>query len=308
MLEYFSYFDTKKKYEDSLLKNKVKKFFGIKEKDNGENSNNVSKSGNNGQGANESSADKKEKKKKAKAEKKDSKEKKKARKLLKESRKNELNLQKELNSLRVDINGEDNKSFIKSNSFSLPEVVERKINDKNFSPIYSPNDNEKYLKFNPIFVQLKIEMLYGSYNIQTLHTQNYLINDNVYMMELMTFDPKKLLISYLPKETRLGISLYVLNRDLSSKAELGSAQIPVFNQNDEMLSGEIKLNIWPLFHIYPRVNCCDQFLMKSNKLKEFCYIVLKFPKFSSPMLYTEKNQFSKIKLKIYLCLINLMMQ
>ena len=197
MLEYFSYFDTKKKYEDSLLKNKVKKFFGIKEKDNGENSNNVSKSGNNGQGANESSADKKEKKKKAKAEKKDSKEKKKARKLLKESRKNELNLQKELNSLRVDINGEDNKSFIKSNSFSLPEVVERKINDKNFSPIYSPNDNEKYLKFNPIFVQLKIEMLYGSYNIQTLHTQNYLINDNVYMMELMTFDPKKLLILYM---------------------------------------------------------------------------------------------------------------
>ena len=295
MLEYFSYFDTKKKYEDSLLKNKVKKFFGIKEKDNGENSNNVSKSGNNGQGANESSADKKEKKKKAKAEKKDSKEKKKARKLLKESRKNELNLQKELNSLRVDINGEDNKSFIKSNSFSLPEVVERKINDKNFSPIYSPNDNEKYLKFNPIFVQLKIEMLYGSYNIQTLHTQNYLINDNVYMMELMTFDTKKLLISYLPKETRLGISLYVLNRDLSSKAELGSAQIPVFNQNDEMLSGEIKLNIWPLFHIYPRVNCCDQFLMKSNKLKEFCYIVLKFPKFSSPMLYTEKNQFSDEK-------------
>jgi len=26
---------------------------------------------------------------------------------------------------------------------------------------------------------------------------------------------------------------------------------------------------------------------------EFCYIILKFPKFSSPMRYTEKNQFSE---------------
>ena len=299
MLEYYSYFDTKKKYEDSLFKNKVKQFFGIKEKNKGSNANNNNRSGNNSEGLNESETENKESKKKLKAEKKDkkkeSKEKNKARKLLKESRKNEFNLQKELNSLRVDINGEDKKSGSKLNSSSLPDVVERKINDKNFSPIYSPTDDEKYLKFTPIFVQLKIEMLYGSYNIQILHTQNYLINDNVYMMELMTFDTKKLLISYLPKETRLGISLYVLNRDLSSKAELGSAQIPVFNQNDEMLSGEIKINLWPLFHIYPRVNCCDQFLMKSNKIKEFCYIILKFPRFSSPMLYTEKNQFSKEK-------------
>ena len=184
------------------------------------------------------------------------------------------------------------------------------------------------------------------------------------------FDTKKILISCLPKEARLGITIFVLNKDLSLKAELGSAQIPIFDEKDEMLSGEIRVNIWPLFQINPRVNCCDQFLVKSQTIKrnppstksylkeklikykneieekernlndlkgpykknikkknlfnssvksndklnqnkidislwenhhhdnesynrnEFCYIILKFPKFSSPMKYTEKNQFS----------------
>jgi phosphatidylinositol-4,5-bisphosphate 3-kinase len=195
-------------------------------------------------------------------------------------------------------------------------------------------------------------------------------------MEVMTFDTKKLLINNLPKESRLGITVFVINKDSSLKVELGSGQIAIFNEKDEMLSGDIKINLWPLFQINPRVNCCDEFLVKSQIIKhktastksyvkeklknlkgdkryrnkernkyfnnikspykkvlkkatffsqtsyktndklnynsyeissgdnlfinkgdynknEFCYIILKFPKFSSPMRYTEKNQFSE---------------
>ncbi len=116
-------------------------------------------------------------------------------------------LQEKLNYLKVNPGGEDNKVGLLGNllnSTSFPDAVERKINELNVNPFYplphQKNMNYKYLNFNPIFIQLKIELLYGSYDIQTLFTQNYLINDNVYMMEVMTFDTKKLLINNLPKE------------------------------------------------------------------------------------------------------------
>ena len=396
MLEYFSEFPTKEEYENSLFKNRVKKFFHIKDKENNSNSNtHYHKTGIIEQGniindttiVNEevnvkkkSSAEKKEEEKDLK---KELKEKRNAKKLLRKSRKNETILQEKLNYLKVNPGGEDNKVGLLGNllnSTSFPDAVERKINELNVNPFYplphQKNMNYKYLNFNPIFIQLKIELLYGSYDIQTLFTQNYLINDNVYMMEVMTFDTKKLLINNLPKESRLGITVFVINKDSSLKVELGSGQIAIFNEKDEMLSGDIKINLWPLFQINPRVNCCDEFLVKSQIIKhktastksyvkeklknlkgdkryrnkernkyfnnikspykkvlkkatffsqtsyktndklnynsyeissgdnlfinkgdynknEFCYIILKFPKFSSPMRYTEKNQFSE---------------
>ena len=398
MLEYFSEFPTKEEYENSLFKNKVKRFFGIKDKnkDNNSNSNiHFHKTGIIEQGITVSettivnedinvnvkkktSAEKKEEEKDLK---KDLKEKRNAKKLLKKSMEKEMNLQNKINFLGVS-SEEDNKNNILGNllnSISFPDVVERKINELNVNPFYpfphQKNMNYKYLNFNPIFIQLKIQILYGSYEIQALYTQHYLINDNVYMKEIMTFDSKKLLINCLPKEARLGITVFVVNKDSSLKVELGSGQIPIFNEKDEILSGEIRINLWPLFQINPRVNCCDQFLVKSqiikrkpastksylkeklkgiksikkNKFKErdkylhsnrskkisqkkkniysqasfksfdksnsniydissgnnpiiknetynkneFCYIILNFPKFSSPMRYTEKNQFSE---------------
>ena len=381
MLEYFSDFPTKEEYESSLFKNKVKKFFGLYEKNKEKY---PKKAENIEQGTIisdvvENKAKKKsEKKEEEKDLKKELKEKRNAKKLLKKSRKRETDIQKNLNFLKVC--SDENKSGALGNflnSSSYPDAVERRISELDVNPFYAlKNVNYKYLKFNPIFIQIQIQMLYGSYDIQTIYTQNYLINENVYMREIMAFDPKKLLISCLPKETRLGITIYVLNKESSLKAELGSAQISIFDENDEMLSGDIRVNIWPLFQINPRVNCCDQFLVKSkiisrpsastksylkekliqykqerknknserekylhyikspfkknNKKKniynqssfklndrtnenkmdlsfsenhyldnesynrdEFCYIILKFPKFSSPMKYTEKKQFTE---------------
>ena len=384
MLDYFSDLPSKEEYQNSLFKNKVKKFFGIGEKNKGSNKNAHSKkSGNNGDEINFPNEDNKnktaqEKKEEEKDKKKELKEKRKAIKLLKNSRKKEIDLQKKLNFLNVESNKEEGKNGFLDNLInfqSLPDVVERKINELNLYPFYplqhQKEKNYKYLNFNPIFIQLKIDMLYGSYEIQSLFTKNYLINDNVYLMEVMTFDTKKLLIKCLPKESRLGITVFILNKDSSLKVELGSCQIPIFDENDEILSGQKKINIWPLFQINSRVNCCDQFLVKSEKLKPkpastksylkeklmrykgdkknkekdkniidnrssskknekkvnffakktirsnerfkynsneinnedeyindngynsngFCYIILKFPKFSSPMRYSEKNQF-----------------
>ena len=162
----------------------------------------------------------------------------------------EMNLQNDINFLRVS-KEEDNKNNILGNllnSISFPDVVERKINELNVNPFYpfphQKNMNYKYLNFNPIFIQLKIQILYGSYEIQALYTQHYLINDNVYMKEIITFDSKKLLINCLPKEARLGITVFVVNKDSSLKVELGSGQIPIFNEKDEILSGEIRINLW----------------------------------------------------------------
>ena len=383
MLDYFIDLPSKEEYQNSLFKNKVKKFFGFGDKNKNSNKNKSKKSGNNidenifsnEENNNKTSEEKKEEEKDLK---KELKEKKKAIKLLKNSRKKEIELQKKLNFLNVESNKEDGKNGFFDNLINfqtLPDVVERKINELNLYPFYplqhQKDKNYKYLNFNPIFIQLKIDMLYGSYEIQSLYTKNYLINDNVYIMEVMIFDTKKLLIKCLPREARLGITIFILSKDSSLKVELGSCQIPIFDENDEILSGQKKINIWPLFQINPRVNCCDQFLVKSEKLKpkpastksylkeklmrykddkknkekdknindnnssskksekkvnfftkkkfkqnemlknnyneinigdkndkingynsnEFCYIILKFPKFSCPMRYTERNQF-----------------
>ena len=279
MLEYFCDLPTKEEYENSLFKNKVKKFFGIKDNENDKNKGNNSnvqyqKSGIIQQGTiiNENTivnedVNPKKKKELEKDKKKEAKEKKKAKKILKKSRQKENLLQKDLNFLKVNVN--ENKNVLYSN---FPDAIERRINELNINPFYPLPEqkyiNYKYLNFNPIFIQLKIEILYGSYDIQSLFTQNYLINDNVYMMEVMTFDTKKLLINCLPKEARLGISVFVVNKDSSLKTELGSGQIPIFDEKDEMLSGEIVVNLWPLFQINPRVNCCDQFLVKKSQDKQ----------------------------------------
>jgi len=114
---------------------------------------------------------------------------------------------------------------------------------------------------------IKIELLYGSYDIEAHYSKNYIINDNIDIMEKIYFNPDKLIISHLPRETRLGITAFLLDKECSSKTEIGSGQLSLFDEKGEFISGEIKINLWPLFKINPRINCCEQFLMKSEKIK-----------------------------------------
>ena len=292
MLGYFNEFSTKEEYENSLFKNKVQKFFGCAAK----NKNNMFlmsqahfhragpiESGkinyentlNNSPTMNEESKKKNkiEMKNQEEDRKKELKEKNKNINLIKKSLKKEIELQNKLNFLRL--SKADTSTNLKKNfmftSASYPEDIEKKLNKLQSNPFYPfPHQkytNYKHLKFYPIFISIKIELLYGSYDIDSYMSKNYIINDNIDIMEKIYFNPDKLIISHLPRETRLGITAFILSKDTNSKIEIGSGQISLFNEKGEFISDEIKVNLWPLFKINPRINCCEQFLMKSQIIK-----------------------------------------
>ena len=288
MLGYFNDFQTKEEYENSLFKNKVQKFFGCTKKTNSSFHSNphFHRSGiiepgklnndNNNTNANNEDSKKKskiEKKNQEQDRKKELKEKKNTIRLIKESTRRENSLQKKLNFLRINKAEAEsqNNSFIKkfTPSSSYPEDTVKKLNKFQTNPFYpfphQKNLNYKHLKFSPTFIQIKIELLYGSYDIEEHYSKNYIINDNIDIMEKICFNTDSLIVSHLPRETRLGITAFILNKDNST--EIGSGQLPLFNEKGEFVSDEIKINIWPLFKINPRINCCEQFLMKSKTIK-----------------------------------------
>ena len=289
MLGYFNEFQTKEEYESSLLKNKVQKFFGCTPKTNSGGvqltqthyhrsgiieTNKINNNDNNSNNEDLKKKSKIEKKNQEQDRKKELKEKKNTINLIRKSTKNETELQNKLNFLRLSKVGADSQNILFKyifNSSNYPEDTERKINKLQTNPFY-PFPQQKYLnykhiKFSPTFIMIKIDILYGSYDIESHYSKNYIINDNIDIMEKIYFNPDKLIISHLPRETRLGITAFLLNKECSSKVEIGSGQLPLFNERGEFLSSEIKVNLWPLFKINPRINCCEQFLMKSQTIK-----------------------------------------
>jgi hypothetical protein len=237
MLGYFNDFQTKEEYESSLFKNKVQKFFGCK-KNEGKQPNshpqyhrsgpiNPNKFGNDN---NEDSKkkNKDEKKSQEQDKKKEQKEKKNTINLIKRSTRYEIDLQNKLNFLRLGKQGAESPNIIYKyifNSSNYPEDTEKKINRLQTTPFYPlPNQKDpshKHIKFPPTFVMIKIELLYGSYDIESYYSKNYIINDNIDIMEKIIFNPDKLIISHLPRETRLGITAFLLNKECSSKTEIG---------------------------------------------------------------------------------------
>ena len=242
---------------------------------------------------------------------------------------------------------------------TFTEEIERKKIFLENNPIYfGENLSDKHLKYNPIFIQIKFTLLYGSYEIETVTSDYYIINKyNINMMENIIFNNEKLIISHLPRETRLGITLLILNKELKNPFEIGSCQLTLFDEDGNFNEGEIKLNIWPFFKIEPRINCCDNFyriknnneilknkeinknldsniinnysisenidinkkilnnniknknknlnkkdieikenypIFKEKKInkEDYCVIILKFPKFSKPLSFIEKDPIS----------------
>ena len=290
MLGYFNEFQNKEDYESSLLKNKVQKFFGCTQKNSSGltmSQTHFHRSGNieSGKVSNDNinnNMNSEESKKKSKQErknqeqdrKKELKEKRNTINLIRKSTKNETELQNKLNFLRLNKAGADSQNNLFKyifNSSSYPEDTERKINKLQTNPFYpflhQKHLNYKHIKFSPTFITIKVELLYGSYDIESYYSKNYIINDNIDIMEKIYFNPDKLIISHLPRETRLGITVFIVNKECTSKTEIGSGQLPLFNERGEFISDEIKINLWPLFKINPRINCCEKFLMKSQTIK-----------------------------------------
>ena len=284
MLEYFNDFQTKDEYESSLFKNKLQKIFGCSKKTVKKSSNNPNyhrsgvidpnKIGNNNTNEDSKKKSKTEEKDQEQDKKKEQKEKKITINLIRKSAERENDLQNKLNFLRLGKSGTDSQGniiykYLKSSSY--PEDTKEKIDKLQSTPFYpfpnQKNTNYKHIKFSPTFIMIKIELLYGSYDIEAHYSKNYIINDNIDIMEKIYFNPDKLIISHLPRETRLGITAFLLDKECSSKTEIGSGQLSLFDEKGEFISGEIKINLWPLFKINPRINCCEQFLMKSEKIK-----------------------------------------
>ena len=172
-------------------------------------------------------------------------------------------------------------NLIKKNSTILSH--ENTINTKT-DIIFSRDDYvlNKYKNFllkkhpaelmNPVYIRIKIYLLYGSYCMQKFQTEPYLIKNFIKINDKIIFNDKDnhTLISHLPLETRIAIRIKAYDHKLSKGFTLGCCQIPLFKENGQMQNGNIEFEIWPNVKIFPRVNISTPFarkLVSEEKLK-----------------------------------------
>jgi len=145
---------------------------------------------------------------------------------------------------------------------------------KKFFPTFSL---EKYPSlFVPVYIRIKIYILYGCYCIKKFYTQPYLLKDFILLNETITLDGNYCLISHLPFETRLGFTIKAFDSKLEKKFILGSCQIPLYKESGLFNTGEIQYNFWPNVKIFPRVVITTPFSKKIN-IKKSGNINLKLP-------------------------------
>ena len=125
-------------------------------------------------------------------------------------------------------------------------------------------DNHPEELIMPIFIRVKIYLLYGSYCLHKFKTQPYLLKDFIKMNENIVFNDKDnhCLISHLPYETRIGIRIKAYDQKLCKGFILGSCQIPLYNNFGQMHKGNIDCFLWPNVKINSRVISQQQFSKK----------------------------------------------
>jgi len=67
------------------------------------------------------------------------------------------------------------------------------------------------------------------------------------MSTLMSVDSNKCLISNLPFETRIALTIEAYDKLIKNDKyfNLGSCQIPLYRSDGQIQSGHLKINIWP---------------------------------------------------------------
>ena len=149
-----------------------------------------------------------------------------------------------------------------SNEFEFLEYYSLK---KKFFPLFTL---EKYpLLFIPIYIRIKVYILYGCFCVKKFYTKPYLIKDFIFLNENIVLDGNQFLISHLPFETRIGLTIKAFDAKFSKKYTLGSCQIPLYKDTGEFNSGEIEFQFWPNVKIFPRVVYSTPF-SKKRKEKE----------------------------------------
>ena len=153
-------------------------------------------------------------------------------------------------------------------------------NLNNFNINYTSNkfkafilDNHPEELIKPVFIRVKIYLLYGSYCLQKIKSQPYLLKDLIQMNENIILSDKDnhCLISHLPFETRIGVRIKAYDQKLAKGFVLSSCQIPLYDDDGQMQKGKIKFFIWPNVKIHPRANSQSPFSKKffeEEKMKE----------------------------------------
>jgi hypothetical protein len=206
---------------------------------------------------------------------------------------NQLNKENEINNLIPE------PSNLNSNSSPI------NILDENFYL------NNYKLQFLPCFFKIEVILMYGSYEITKRKTRFFIINNNVTISEKINFN--SLLISHLPRETRICINLLAYDKNQQNYFEIGSCQTTLYDSNGIMEQGVIPLYIWPLFKIDPRISCCypykgrfhnvhagqqmanlnskNNHFSNNEKFNEddYCTLYIELPKFTLPVAFVLKT-------------------
>ena len=127
---------------------------------------------------------------------------------------------------------------------------------------------DKYqLPFSPSFIRIKVNLLYGSYSILSFRSAPYFFENHINLNDKFLFD-NSCLISNLPFETRIALTIEAYDKVLKKYFNLGSCQIPLYRSDGQIQSGHMKINIWPNISISPRFNNCSSFgLSTKHKTK-----------------------------------------
>ncbi len=122
---------------------------------------------------------------------------------------------------------------------------------------------------NTCYLRIKLSILYGCFELKTLTTKPFLIADTIFVNERIIFDTNFCLISHLPLETRIGITLQTWDRTLQKEGfVLGSCQIPLYRDTGEIQSGYLTYTMWPNVAISPRVNNSTPFMYVPLKFRQ----------------------------------------
>ena len=205
-------------------------------------------------------------------------------------------------------NSEDNQKSSENNKNDpKPKTIiadkEYKLN-KLLNQKYKVFILEKYqLPFSPPFLRIKISLLYGSYSILSFRSEPFLFENHINLNDKFIFDNSRCLISNLPFETRIAVTIEAYEKILKKSFNLGSCQIPLYRSDGQIQSGHIKINIWPNISVSPRFNNCSSFGL-STKHKNIIDILEKgtYPdnaeKFKSEIMEKMEHDFKNI-IKIY---------
>ena len=205
------------------------------------------------------------------------------------------------------INEDNQKSNIDiKNNLEQKEVIKEKEYDLNklLNQKYKVFILDQYqLPFSPPFLRIKISLLYGSYSILSFRSEPFLFENHINLNDKFIFDNSRCLISNLPFETRIAVTIEAYEKIIKKYFNLGSCQIPLYRSDGQIQSGHIKINIWPNISVSPRFNNCSSFGL-STKHKNKIDVLEKgtYPdnaeKFKTEIMEKMEHDFKNI-IKIY---------